>query len=119
MDDALHLAERFGFHVRDAGLLASAVARPAAVVAGAEAYPDVAMKAAVLLESVARNHSLLDGNKRTAVTLALVFLHVNGTRHTLAEDEFFDLVVDVARGAVGAYDLADALRPRLAPIDGA
>jgi death-on-curing protein len=36
---------------------------------GAEAYPDLAVKAAALLESVARFHPLIDGNKRTAWTL--------------------------------------------------
>nr|WP_246295991.1 Fic family protein [Arthrobacter wenxiniae] len=47
---------------------------------GAEAYPSLATKAALLLESVARFHPLIDGNKRTAWTLMALFLWINGHR---------------------------------------
>ncbi|UVJ41255.1 type II toxin-antitoxin system death-on-curing family toxin [Arthrobacter sp. CJ23] len=61
IEDALQVIDRYGFHIRDVGLLASALARPATTVMGAEAYPELAMKAAALLESVARFHPLIDG----------------------------------------------------------
>jgi hypothetical protein len=60
IEDALQVIDRYGFHIRDVGLLASALARPATTVMGAEAYPDLAMKAAALLESVARFHAPID-----------------------------------------------------------
>lgn len=66
--DELQVIDRYGFHIRDIGLLASALARPATTVTGTEAYPQLALKAAALLESVARFHPLIDGNKRTAWT---------------------------------------------------
>lgn len=50
IEDALQLVDRYGFHIRDVGLLASALARPATTVMGAEAYPDPALKAAALLD---------------------------------------------------------------------
>jgi death-on-curing protein len=52
--------------VRDLGLLVPATERSRANVFGAELYPTLHEKAAALLHSVARNHALIDGNKRTA-----------------------------------------------------
>jgi death-on-curing protein len=64
--------------VVDYGLLDAAVARPQATVYGLDAYPDLFTKAAALLQSLARNHALLDGNKRTAWAAAWTFLLING-----------------------------------------
>ncbi len=64
--------------VGDYGLLDAAVARPRATVFGVDAYPDLYSKAAALLQSLARNHALIDGNKRTAWASAWTFLHLNG-----------------------------------------
>lgn len=84
--------------VRDLGLLQSALARPHATFRGADAYPGVAFKAAALMHSVCLNHALLDGNKRLAAVLALVFLDINGARSAMTNDELFDLTMDVASG---------------------
>jgi death on curing protein len=100
LDDALHIAGRLGFHIRDAGLLASALARPATTLFGDDAYPALSLKAAALLESVVRNHPFVDGNKRSGWTLAVTFLWVNGFRHDMTADEGFDLVLGVAEGRV-------------------
>lgn len=64
--------------VSDYGLLDAAIARPRATVFGLDAYPDPFTKAAALLQSLARNPALVDGNKRTAWASAWVFLHLNG-----------------------------------------
>jgi death on curing protein len=63
--------------VNDYGLLDAAIARPKATVFGLDAYPDDFTKAAALLQSLARNHALVDGNKRTAWAAAWTFLHIN------------------------------------------
>jgi death-on-curing protein len=105
LDDALHVVERYGFHVRDAGLLASALARPAASMLGEDAYPSLDRKAAALLESLVRDHSLLDGNRRTAWTVVVVFLWINGWQHDFTADEAFALVVGAAEGALGLDDV--------------
>ncbi len=60
------------------GLLASALARPAMSVFGDDAYPSLERKAAALMESPARNHTLVDGNKRLAWTSTVAFLRLNG-----------------------------------------
>ncbi len=64
--------------VRDYGLLDAAVARPQATVFGVCAYPQVWDKAAALLQLLAHNHALVDGNNRTAWAAAWTFLHING-----------------------------------------
>ncbi|MEU0119234.1 type II toxin-antitoxin system death-on-curing family toxin [Streptomyces bobili] len=64
--------------VRDMGLLVSAIERPRTNVFGGELYPTLYEKAAALLHSVARNHALIDGNKRTAWLAMRVFLRLNG-----------------------------------------
>lgn len=80
-DDILTIAgDAFGSVpvVREYGLLDAAIARPKATVFGVDAYPELFEKAAALLHSLARNHALVDGNKRTAWAAASVFLAVNG-----------------------------------------
>jgi death-on-curing protein len=64
--------------VRDVGLLDSAAHRPQASAFGKDAYPTVHEKAAALLEAVARNHALVDGNKRLAWAAPAVFYDLNG-----------------------------------------
>ncbi|OKK07602.1 death-on-curing protein [Streptomyces sp. CB03234] len=116
LPELLNLAERLGTpDVRDFGLLDSALARPQSSVFGQDAYPDVWQKAAALMESVARNHGLVDGNKRLAWYATWVFLHMNG--HPLdAEfdvDEAEQFVLDVCQGALDVPKIAAQL-PRFA-----
>ena len=113
IEDALQVVDRYGFHIRDVGLLASALARPATTVMGAEAYPDLATKAAALLESVARFHPLIDGNKRTAWTLMVLLLWINGYRHDFSSDDGFELVVGVAAGDIDLQRSAMLIEKRL------
>lgn len=100
LDDVLAAAEAHLGHrpeVGDYGLLESAVARPQATVFGEDAYPNFHEKAAALLQSLATNHALIDGNKRTAFVATALFYGLNG--HHLpgaAEDQLFDLVIAVA-----------------------
>lgn len=113
VEDVLELARRAGFHVRDIGLVASAVARPATTVMGAEAYPALELKAAALLESMARNHGMIDGNKRTGWLATVAFLWINGQRHDLDTDGVVDLVVGVASGSIPLEKSAAVLRAHL------
>ena len=90
--------------VRDVGLLESAVHRPRASVLGQDAYPDLVTKAGALLHSLARNHPLVDGNKRLAWLATYVFLAKNGTVVDPDDDAAYDLVIDVASGAIDDVD---------------
>lgn len=115
LDEALALVARMGFHVRDAGLLGSALARPATTVMGQPAYPTLPLQAAALLESATRNHPLIDGNKRTAWVLVVVFLAMNGAEHDMNHDQVFDLVVGVADGSIELEKSAETLAAHLRP----
>jgi death-on-curing protein len=97
--------------VRDYGLLDSALARPQASAFGEDAYPDIHHKSAALLHSLARNHALVDGNKRIALAATIAFLGMNGIRLTLSNDEAYDLVMSVATGALeDVPDIAAAVQ---------
>ena len=101
LEALLHIATRtLGTEpeVRDYGLLESALARPRTSAFGQDAYPTIHEKAAALLHSLARNHALMDGNKRLALAATIAFCGVNGMRLTLTNDEAYDLVIDVASG---------------------
>jgi death-on-curing protein len=86
--------------VRDIGLLESAVHRPRASVLGQDAYPDLFSKAAALLHSLARNHPLVDGNKRLAWLATYVLLAKNGVELDPEDDAADDFVIAVAAGEV-------------------
>jgi death on curing protein len=90
--------------VRDYGLLESALARPRASVFGQDAYPNLHLKAAALLQSLSRNHALVDGNKRLAWTACRTFLAINSQWISAAEDERFDFVIAGATGAMSDLD---------------
>ncbi|MFF5708182.1 type II toxin-antitoxin system death-on-curing family toxin [Streptomyces sp. NPDC012756] len=85
--------------VRDLGLLKSAVHRPQSQMYGIEAYTDLFEKAASLLQSLAVNHPLVDGNKRMAWMCTVVFLDLNGRDMVdVHQDEAYKLVIEVASG---------------------
>lgn len=105
--ELLHIAERaLGGEptVRDHGLLESAAARPRATAFGGDVYPDLDTKAAALLDSLARNHALVDGNKRLALAAIIAFYGVNGRRLTLTNDEAYEFIIDVAAGRLDSVD---------------
>lgn len=96
--------------IRDPGLLASAIERPATTIFGNDAYPTLEEKAAALLHSVCANHALVDGNKRLAAILTIVFVEINGGRCLLDNDQLFALVMAVADGTLNAVgDIAPEL----------
>ncbi|MEU9300422.1 type II toxin-antitoxin system death-on-curing family toxin [Streptomyces sp. NPDC048269] len=105
VQEALDLAElaMAGQHVavRDLGLLSSAVHRPQSQMFGVEAYTDLFEKAAALLQSLAVNYPLVDGNKPMAWMCTVVFLDVNGTDMVdVDQDEAYKLVIEVATGSL-------------------
>jgi death on curing protein len=95
--------------VRDVGRLESAVHRPRAGVLGHDAYPDLLTKAGALLHSLARHHPPVDGNKRLAWLATYVFLAKNGTVLDPDDDAAYQLVVDVAAGAIDDVDTIAAV----------
>lgn len=114
VDDLMEVARRVvdgEVRIRDAGLLASAAARPKTTVFGQDAYPGLWEKAAALMESLGRNHALVDGNKRLAWTATWLFLGLNGhvLREPLDEDSAEQFVIDVVTGKLEIAQIATGL----------
>lgn len=110
LEDLLGLVE--DLHVgpiRDIGLLDSAVHRPQVTVFGADAYAGIDAKAAVLLESLVRNHALVDGNKRIGWLATVVFYGLNDVALDAPDDDAYDLVIAIASGATTHQQAAELL----------
>ena len=119
LPELLYVAERTlgpGYTVRDYGLLEAALFRPQATAFGKDAYPDLDTKAAALLHSIARNHALIDGDKRLALAAIIAFCGLNGRRLTLTNDAAYNLVMSVAAGELDTVDaIAAVLQPATRP----
>jgi death-on-curing protein len=95
LEEALHLhrrlLERFGGlpGARDPGLLESALARPRSGY-----YESLSAQAAALMQSLARNHAFVDGNKRMAFAMTAVFLRLNGYLLRVTADEAEEFLVE-------------------------
>lgn len=114
-EQAQAVIERLGFHVRDHGLLLSALARPSASMFGEDAYATLELKAAALFSSLAQNHPLFDGNKRLSLTLVFALLRINGVRVTFSNDEAFDLVLAVAQSRLTLDEIAAEIAAHSSP----
>ncbi|MGI8946990.1 MAG: type II toxin-antitoxin system death-on-curing family toxin [Ornithinimicrobium sp.] len=119
LDALLHVADRVlpTVSIKDTGLLETALARPQASAFGADAYPDLHTKAAALVQSLAKNHALVDGNKRLALAGLIAFYGVNGLRLTMTNDEAYDFIISLVVGELDevldiAAILGGATEPR-------
>ena len=82
---------------RDDGRLQSAVVSLQQSVFGQDLYPSIFEKAAALLRAIIADHPFIDGNKRTGIMSALVFLNLNGVNTKLLQDKALeDFAVQVA-----------------------
>jgi death-on-curing protein len=112
MDEALALhADQIGRYggshgVRDLGLLSSALALPQATFGGEYLHNGLFEMAAAYVFHIARDHPFVDGNKRTALASALVFLALNSEAIEADDDELTGLVLGVAQGRVSKAEIA-------------
>ncbi len=119
-DQALHIHERSierhggSAGIRDAGLLESALARAENLFAYGEA--DIFRLAAAYAIGIARNHAFIDGNKRTAYSVAGLFLQANGYKLPVSDvSAQITLFENVAAGRVSQEDLAAFYKGNCAP----
>jgi death-on-curing protein len=108
--------ESIGFVVRDRGLFASCVDRPATTLYGEDAYPSLELKAASMLESFVKNHPMIDGNKRSAWLSANIFLELNGVEISASQEAAFDFVVSIATGSKSLEERAEWLSSHTQPL---
>ena len=102
-----------GAGIRDMGLFESAMALPQQLEAYGE--PDAAALAAAYAFGLARNHPFVDGNKRTANVVSLLFLLKNGWR-VQADDADMTVAFIAAAGELSEDELADWFRQRVVAV---
>ena len=96
--------------IRDMGLLESAVAVPQASFGGEFLHKDLFSMAADYAFHIAQNQAFVDGNKRTGLLSALVFLDLNGIGTSDPEGLLYQAMIDIAEKTIDKQDLADLLR---------
>jgi death-on-curing protein len=102
------IEETGGSHgVRDMGLLLSALGRPQATFEGKELHPTIYQKAAALSDSMINNHPFVDGNKRTGIGAAVLFLSLNGYVLTASNQELLDLTMKIAQKKTAIETIAN------------
>jgi death-on-curing protein len=106
-----------GEGLRDLGLLESAVAQPQATFGGVYAHEDLVSIAAAYLFHIVSNHPFIDGNKRTGLLAAQVFLAINGIELLHATEAFYQLTMGVAAGRLDKTAVIAELR-RIASLNG-
>lgn len=94
--------------VRDAGLLASALARPKQQAAYGD-LPAMASLAAAYTAGIVKNHPFVDGNKRTGFLVGVLFLEMNGYRFTASQETAANAVIMLAAGEMDERGYADFL----------
>lgn len=112
------IEETGGSHgVRDLGMLLSAAGRPQASFDGQDLYSDLFSKAAALMESLIRNHPFVDGNKRTGVTAAGLFLRRNGYRLTANNTDLVSITMEIAQSQSDVEELTIWFRDNSQPLE--
>jgi len=96
--------------VRDMSLLSSAAAMPYASFSGSFLHADIYEMAAAYAFHISRNHPFVDGNKRTALVSALVFLEMNGVSISDNQGELYDVMMSIASGHLNKAEFAKILR---------
>jgi len=112
LDDLLEIGRAIipNFQVRDIGLLESAASRPQTTIFCKHAYKTFEEKAAALMHALARNHPLIDGNKRLAWAATRIFCLMNGhdIDYSVVETEI--LIVGIARGDYEVAEIVELLK---------
>jgi death-on-curing protein len=111
------ISETGGSHgVRDVGMLQSAVLRPQTTFEDQDLYPDIFSKSAALMHSLIQNHPFLDGNKRTAIAAAVLFLRINEYKFVATNQEVEVFTLSVARGERDLAEIATWLMENSEPL---
>jgi death-on-curing protein len=102
--------------LRDQGLLESAVAMPQTTFGGAFVHENLFAMAASYAFHIAENQPFVDGNKRTGVLAAVVFLELNGLVVEEPPSAFYDAMIAIAERRLTKDGLADLLRKWSKPV---
>jgi death-on-curing protein len=103
--------------IRDRGLLESAVGMPRASAGGEFAHKDLFAMAAAYAFHIAQNQPFVDGNKRTGLLSAIVFLDLNGVEIADPDGRLYIAIISLAAHTLDKAGLA-ALLVQLARTPG-
>ncbi|MFO7698507.1 MAG: type II toxin-antitoxin system death-on-curing family toxin [Anaerolineae bacterium] len=103
--------------LRDLGLLESELARMRATFEGADLYPGLWLKGAVLLHALCQNHPFVDGNKRVAFAAVGLFVEINGYALRATHDQAQTLMRAVATAQIDVEGIAAWLSQQTGPLD--
>jgi death-on-curing protein len=103
---------RYGgaYGVRDPDLLSSALAMPSSSFEGKYLHKDLYDQASTYAFHLSQNHPFIDGNKRTALASALVFLSLNGIELDDPNEELYSLMMKVSGKGEGKASIAAEFR---------
>ena len=96
--------------IRDMGLLSSAVAMPYASFHDTFLHADIFEMAAAYAFHISQNHPFVDGNKRTALASALVFLELNGITISDPHEKLYEEMMSLTSGNLNKAGFAEILR---------
>jgi death-on-curing protein len=99
-----------GFHIKDIGLLDSALARPKTSLFGEDAYQTLELKGAALMHSIIKNHPMIDGNKRSSWIALNSFFEINGKTINADTEDAFEFVLAVATDAINLEQMASWIK---------
>jgi death-on-curing protein len=104
--------ELFGgqYGVRDYGLLQSALTMPEASFGGEWLHRDIYEMAAAYAFHICQNHPFTDGNKRTGLACALIFLELNGISIEDPEEVLYETMINITSGSLDKYGVAEVFR---------
>lgn len=105
-----------GFHVRDLGLLDSALVRAKTRLYGQDAYPTLQLKAAAMVHSVINNHPMVDGNKRSAWVILNFFLVLNNRQLRSSQDNAYEFIMSIAEKRIELEEIAAWLEDHMIPL---
>lgn len=103
--------------IRDRAALESAVGMPSVTFGGELLHPTAFDVAAAYAYHLAENHPFIDGNKRTALNAALVFLGLNGWDVDDPDERLYDAMIEIASGEGSKQRLAELLRLLASPVE--
>ncbi|MGO3127539.1 MAG: type II toxin-antitoxin system death-on-curing family toxin [Luteimonas sp.] len=118
--EAIHLAqlsEHGGASgIRDRGLFETALAKPQQLASYGDPPPDIHALAAAYARGIAHLHPFIDGNKRTSLVAALLFLRLNGFDLDASQGDRYLTWMALAEGELDEVALAAWLRERTRPM---
>lgn len=104
--------ERFGGNpgLRDLGLLESALSIPQSSYGGKYLHPSLAEMASAYAFHISQNQPFIDGNKRTGLGAALIFLELNGVKVNDPSGKLYDAMMSVSRGEMKKEELINVFQ---------